>query len=689
MAFKLCCSCTPFDWVSCKAFDASGAFLWEDKLLDLFESPDGTLRSFKLRDISASVAWSTAGLLTLTAGTGTSTTSIPAKSGTVPTGRYKQWSVDIVEIDVATGTQTTLVSDADLFSVQKSGTSGYSYHGLPSYTPRQPRSQLTACNDDGVCLFRTMPSGHTGVLSLLMFDAWRQSTTSRYRIPPARVGQTSGQSYLRFTESATDADVDWNASAATIETALETLPSVVSATVTGGPLTLAAVDIEIEWANATDQFDSITTIKMYQLTSYESSLYDLTTGQITGRIEPNTYDTARSFCWSASGDLIATKLVSSIRNIRKFTLSSDGFGGLITGGTFVWSRAIAPDTLDLTAVGYGVVVAKCNRTIVSGSGRTHAMIDEATGALNGYGDSTFETQYTSFMRSSTVCAIEGDPITAGTGKSTSGQQYGELSNTGGSLSTSWLLGGTPFGYITDDAILTITTGTSLAIDEQSLGATFSGVFSTTYLSTSIATVTGGDGFFPTATYRRHTIKPFGQTAYWNDDYEWRVRIGTTGNPSLYATSWFAYGDSSASLDTELQALLGNNIAGLPVLSISFFGSDNAITPVPAYAHGLTIIATASNVPADVTAYSLMPDDYRMTIEYRDATLRIQRAIAAVQTSDSTVQWQRDIGVTAASFSSLSKNNRVLISSGAVITNCYGQALKKPLTHPTLVTGPLP
>jgi hypothetical protein len=690
MAFKVCCSCNnEFDWVSCKAFDAAGAFLWEDKLLDLFESPDGTLRAFKLRDVSETVPWTTAGLLTLTAGTGTNTTSIPSKSGTAPTGRYKQWAVDIVEIDVATGTQITLVSDADLLSVQKSGTSGYGYHGLPSYTPRQVFSQLPACNDAGICVFRTMPSGHTGVLSLLMFDSWKQSTTSRYRIPPARVGQTTGQSFLRFTESATDADVAWNASAATIETALETLPSVVSATVTGGPLTQAAVDIEIEWANATDQFDSITTIKMYQLTSYESSLYDLTTGQITGRIESTTYDTGQQFCWSSSGDLIATKIVSSIRNLRKFTLGSDGFGGLITGGTFVWSTAIAPSTFGLSRVGYGVVVAVCNRTIVSGSGRTHAFIDESTGALNGYGDSTFESHESNSMRSSSVCAFTGDPITAGTAKSTSGQGYGELPSTGGALSTSWLLGGAPFGYITDDAILTITTGTDNAVDEQSLGATFAGVFSSTYVSTSITTVTGGDAFFPTKTYRRHTITPFGQTSYWNPDFEWRLRVGPTANPSAYATSWFAYGDSSAALDAELQSLLGNNSDGLPVLQITIFGADNAITPVPAYAHGLTIIATASNISADITAHNLMPDDYRLTIEFRSATLRIQRALAAVQTSDSTVQWQRDIGVHAARFSSTAKNNKVLITNGAVIAHCYGQALKKPATHPTLVTGPLP
>jgi hypothetical protein len=145
----------------------------------------------------------------------------------------------------------------------------------------------------------------------------------------------------------------------------------------------------------------------------------------------------------------------------------------------------------------------------------------------------------------------------------------------------------------------------------------------------------------------------------------------------------------ASLDSELQSLLGNNSDGLPVLQIAFFGADNAITPVPAYAQQLTIIATASNVSADITAHNLMPDDYRLTIEFRNATLRIQRAVAAVQTSDSTVQWQRDIGVTAARFSSLAKNNKVLITNGAVIAHCYGQALKKPLTHPTLVTGPLP
>lgn len=688
MPFGLCCDCVEFDWVSCKAFDADGGFLWEDKLLDIFESPDGTVRALRLRDISTTAPWTVAGLVTLTSSNGTNTTSIPAKTGTAPTGRYKQWAVDAVEVDPADGTITTLAADIDLLSVLRSGTSGYAYHGIPTYTPRLLRTQLPACNDDGICIFRTMPSGANATLQIVMFDAWRQATTSRYRIPPARPGQTTGQSYVRFTSAATDVDVDWNASAATIEAALETLPNVVSAAVSGGPLTLAAVDIEVEWASATDQFTSITTIKMYQLTSYESSLYDLTTGQIVGRIESSTYDGTRLPCWSSSGNLIGEKLVSSIRHIRSFSLSSDGFGGIITGGTYSWTLAVAPDTLSLSSLGYGKIVMSCPRTVVSGANRTHAIIDESSGTLDGYGNTAFEAQYSSIFRSSSLLGITGEPI--GGGKSTSGEQFTEMPNTGGDAPGGWLLGGNPFGYISTDAIITITAGTDLAVDGQVLDGVFAGVFSSTFVSTSINVEAGGDGFFPITTYRRHTIYPFGLLAYWNPNYEWRLRFGPTSSPALHATPWYSYGESEATVDADLKTLLGNNSAGLPVLQIAFTSTgDNAITPVPVYAQGITIVGTAANAPGDETTYSLMPNDYRMTIEYRNATLRIQRAIAAVQTSDSTVQWQRDIGEAASRFASLSKNNHILVTGDVIIANCYNYALKKPLTHPTLVVGPLP
>jgi hypothetical protein len=218
-------------------------------------------------------------------------------------------------------------------------------------------------------------------------------------------------------------------------------------------------------------------------------------------------------------------------------------------------------------------------------------------------------------------------------------------------------------------------------------ADFSGLLAEADTTTvSDTTVTGGDAFFPTATYIRKRVYFSSPATLWNDTTEWRIVL-YNGGTKVHETAWFAYGDGDTDVETELDAWYGNNSAGLPAIQIQFGSTDNSVTPLMWFQRsGAEILVTASNDPVAIAAHNLVPSTYTYRIELRDANVRFQRAICAVDLSDSSVVWQRDLGELFPGLSDVS-SYRPTFDHGVIVA--FTTIPRRSNSHPTIVSGPLP
>jgi len=677
------CDCSPFDFVTLKAFDSDGAFLYEYKIVDMWETHDGLMYASEIREASG-LPWTRFSETTLNFGFGTNSTAQPTKTGTAPTGQIKTWALDAVVIDRVTGGKTVLFSDIEhIIATYTPGTgSNFNKHGLPSLTSATPTPQRYAATEAGYTLGN--PLRHSGrnsqFFSIYWYDDWVQSVTSRFRMNACWMKEYSaGTGIWTFRNGGSNASFDWDATAAAIETALESISGVVSATVTGGPLPMFHVDVEIEWTTSTGRFTQIDLINSTGLPSGEVGIYDFDAGGFAGRTGP-TVPAAFVFTSDDTGTVTG--------NAARYNLTSDAYG-ILFGSSAAWSGtkmttgavtcAGVSTTVAVSRVKHGKVLITGNRQAGSGN-KTFAVVNESTGTVEGVGDTFLDGASPThmFIDSTTVGAWGLTDC----GRMSGGDQFVTLPTTGGAAGDGLMTGENTMQGCDADHI--VTHGSMLATRDDPLSATT--LDRTTYSPHTVTAISGGDAFFPTKDYNQHIVKFYAENILYNTDLEWRLNLGDPGSAPTFQTAWFAYGETTANVMSALDAFFGDNSASLPVIQENFATpADNADTPIPWYARGPELLITASATPSDIFTHGLMPNNFRFQIEIKNGTRRLQRGLCKIAYADSTLVWQRDIGQPATDFTA---HTPTVTYDHEVAVHLRWEPLA-PDTHPTLVSGPLP
>lgn len=693
------CGCAePFDFVTLKAFDSDGAFLYEYKIWDRWESHAGDLFATEMRETTylgiGSVSWNI--------GAGTNTASVPPRDGIAPDPGYKVWALDSVSIVKTTGAKTLLHSDVDwVYSLYDPDETGDPYikYGIPFivYNPNsEPQAQLYQATSAGLILPDPLANdGFQGLPILLIFDPWVQAITCKYRLRASLLRPTSGGTCeYEFFNGASSATIPYNATALQVKTALETITDVVEVTATGGPLPYASIDFTVEWTNDDDQFTdvSLTDSKVPSAPSIA--------------VLPGIYDIVNNLYVGDAGDgddifgpWTSDETGTLIGNCARHDLTT-GAWGLEFDPTPAWSGTkLAGSTLTcadnttgagLARLKYGKALIVGDRRLSGGTGRAWACVDEATGTVEGEGDFLPRNDNSSaFGDDETVLSIGGSVCENALGAMTGGNQFTSQPTTGGALSDAWLLGTLPSaigGFIGTDATHVMLGGyyPVAAISETGLSRT-------AYSPHGVTLISGGDAFFPTKDYNQHLVNFYAQSIWYNDDLEWKLTLGDPGSAPTFETSWFAYDETEATVLAELDAWFGLNSAGLPVIQLSFATPpQNAKTEVPWYARGVELVITASATPSDIFTHGLMPNNFRFQIKLKNGTQRIQRQVAKVEYDTPDIVWQRDLGVAPTGFEAFYPPFTGPNGAGVVYDHeiLIGLALYKPATHPTLVTGPL-
>lgn len=682
------CGCAePFDFVTLKAFDSDGAFLYEYKIWDRWESHAGDLFATEMRETSylgiSVVPWNI--------GAGTDTASVPPRDGIAPDPPYKVWALDSVSIVKTTGAKTLLHSDVDwVYSLYDPTETGDPFikHGIPFnvYNPNsEPQAQLYQATSDGLILPEPLANdGLQGLPILLIFDPWVQAITCKYRLRASLLRPTSGGTCeYEFFNGASSATIPYNATALQVKTALETITDVVEVTATGGPLPYASIDFTVEWTNDDDQF---TDVSLTDSATVLPGIYDIVNNLYVGDGGPD----------GISGPWTSDETGTLIENCARYDLTT-GTWGLEFDPTPVWTGTkllgstltCADNTLDaaVARLKYGKALIVGSRRLSGGVGRVWACINEATGTVEGEGDFLQRNANTSaFGDNVTVLSFGAGVCDTDLGPMTGGNQFTSQPTTGGALIDAWLLGhySLPFYHIGTDA------------DHVMLGCLYpvaalaeTGLSRTAYSPHAVTFVTGGDALFPTKAYNRHLVDFYAQNTWYNDDLKWKLTLGDPGSAPTFETSWFDYDETEATVMAELDAWFGLNSAGLPVIQLSFATPpQNAKTEVPWYAGGVELVITASATPSDIFTHGLMPNDFRFQIKLKDGTQRIQRHVAKIEYDTPAIVWQRELGVSppelgsstpsGPSGSGVVYDHEILITTG----------IWEPETHPALVTGPL-
>jgi hypothetical protein len=654
----------------------SGAFLYEYWVVNCVESHDGSIYGLQVRALS-SPTWTD--YLSRPVNYPGASTNQPSKTNTNPhSAQVKQYALDSVKIDRATGALTTLASNVDFAWADYDPTAAAGTllrEGLPSISSSSPVTHQHRVTDDGTVSLLS-PLLNEG--AILIFDSWKQQANNKYRIQPTHLSTSGSPNQWTWTSAGGSAVFAYNASAATIQTALAALTDVASVTVTGGPLPLSPVDIDLTWTTSTGRF---TAMGIVNVARSGSRLYDYSAGKFAGR---NLISGGAGFVTSDNAAVVTG-------NLTRHTIGSDSFGVVISSTPVVTVTAITtagrtPACSGMTiapAVGrvkHGKVIVGVNRSILGGVAQTSAVRDEITLASIGNQDSLMDSNTAFFADSSNIASWGIDDCGL---RMTGGEQYNSLPASGGIASSSWMLGGGPVGF-------TPTKGIIVGFGSNVVGSTTDGspvadtnavLSDTLTISQTLTSITGGDAFFPTTSYTRQTVNFSSPPLLYKDNTEWRILL-LSGGTTIKSTAWFDYYASDADVQTELDLWYGNNSAGLPNIVQPFATTDNAVTPLMWFQKPQTIYCVTASEP-NRTTYSLMLAGLVFRIEVRTANFRTQRAIACINLSDSVVDWQRNFGTAYGSLGTPAAN--VTLDDDVIVG--YGGTWRSG-NHPAITSGPL-
>lgn len=597
-------------------------------------------------------------------------------TGTAPTGRYKQYAIDSVTV-ASDGTETVNATDCELFEVERNNSSPdpRARRGLPTSVPTRlavpqvntPQLKDTSCSDSGLVIDNVVPQ-------IQIFDPWKRSQTKKYRFCIGWQSTSSGAFQIALRRFGTSATLTHGDSAATIEAALETIDGVVTATVTGGPLFTKNVDVEIEWASATDQFHSAYAVNASAPSTPVWSIVDIDTYELVG------YDSTayvNGFAWASDGTtdvLISTKANITSGGgspvpwlfVTRVKQETDANGWKFYDDDAAWSSKVTTVAIE-QANGYtgqslgfrvsnGYVIGSHNRRNFSSSSNKYNywLLDEADGSglpngaptdqyLNGTGD-------TGHLDITSLYVSDNDKhVFHGTKSGLYDPLLLEMPNVPNQLTPdrNLLCGQAPFK--SDAEYLWSSRqrhGNTAALVTLQLSERYG-------VSTTL--VSGGDAFFPTHTYnKRVQIFQGTSTRYRGNTIEFRFLLGQLSGSTWVSSTvgnWIAGNASDATVEAELNALRGDTSASTPVITVAIPGASADDEALPWFYRGAEVVICMqrSGNATDISVDNLVEFGASLRIEIRNANVERFLQISKETFDDGSIQWQRDVGVPALSY----------------------------------------
>ena len=687
MSLGCCCGgCTcPTNLRSFAAAD--GALLWEAGCFTaLARSPDNTLWGFNVRKITTSDYRVRTSLpITVSAGAITSGGGWPTKTGTDP-GTTTAIECDLIKV-TSNGTKT-VTKAAYWARAATTSTDEYTwYKNCPRIYPSSPGPRLYDATDSGVgristiaMPFATGPFPSPGTVYLN--DPWEVTTTLKMTIPSQALVSASSSQW-NFKQGGTTASWNLYATAATIQTALATLPGVNTVVVTGGPCCEADVDVHIEWTSSATTFSDawiksttaiITSRIFWDWTTGTVSLISNSAGSVTSFTSDSLYvlrGTTQKRAWAASGshswNEVSTSNTWSNSSMASMTQTCER--NKIGAGT-TWDAV--PISTSIFDCRDGTVLIGQTRgrvPVAEPSGNpaySNATLLESTGALISLHDSRLNVMSISQLDTDDSIISVGsqyeytyqgfDGVQPPTGNSYSSSlgtlhrnHDGYMFATGtGTLDTFAI------SAYTNDSNCSVTGSTIYTCDTFPLASSVGYDWNTTYTGTIHGTELRSSGNYLTCRWvdvaagaipasRRETWMFFAPSGIPlpPSDMEWRF-THNNGMTVEKATAWFAFTDTEATVEAELQLWYGDGVGypGYPVIFISGTVSSNPIQDQPFFQYlPLAHVEIWNDVGGTVWA----PRGRVLCVETRNATNPHTNALAAMSRTDGTILWQKDVG----------------------------------------------
>lgn len=654
-----CCrcggGCEPVATV--RAFSAvNGAFDWEaENFCVVAMSADYTLWGYQVRKLAAPtfvnrIAFSPGVWAGPIPNDPANRTPVPAKTyDESPFVNPLHVAVDLCKI-ATDGTRTVTLSDFRQHSVETGTAFTFGISGRKITTSSCPHAWGTQANNTwGIDYFSSatnaglviVPAGFEAADIGVIFDAYRiRSTNSRYTIPPQPlVKSTNAGSNVpkwHFYREGVTAEFTLYATASAVELALETLPGVVSATVTGGPVCSEPLVIDIEWENNTDEFQRIDVSYAWRPTSYRP-VWDWTAGTLEALVTRTTAQSQQHLSFAATG----TDILEGDHPLYRATLAASSAHPWLDRGATVWEAKPfdgMPQTRERTrvtqpfgpAVWGSVPISR--RTTSRAGGKIlmtstpcrlgtldgsvpyygHAVVNETTGAV----ETLFKARHGAYvparLSASAVCGLgawwryrpnwdlgvtpydnlltidrnaHGESLLRGTLTADAFDDYQPACDAEGAVAKFWPTASGQMAvenwYISGEA--------SEADDEEA------GVYSELSCDTGNSSPTqkimtsgllqgywsqqAAEARFPWGGFKIWHFDLFHTIQSRNPELEWQLvlKLGPgTGGAVVKTTSWFAFGVSPATVQAELDSWYGTYTTGGNTYSkvyFDFFGNS--------------------------------------------------------------------------------------------------------------------
>jgi hypothetical protein len=703
MFLSICGCCDDVSGVcNLRGFDAaSGALLWEVRnFMPIGKNANGSVYGYRWTKRSQSFGYVTIRTIPISgsAASFSDSSRLQRKAtspfNTIPDGDV--WEADCVRVDID-GSQTVLMSEVARTMVEPNY-EDFAVDVNPSVTTGTFRNtslasrQLHNCSNDGLILGTTTGST-SGQVAVEVTDAHKAVTSHQIRIYPRVLYQTSGGTAAWCLQSdGVTIKFGLYAEAADIETAITALTNVVSVSVTGGPACQERVDIEIEFADSSDQID-------HMMVEYADQ-NPLSAASFSSQTNPQIWSLA-THTPVAPQSLKSLHAVSS-SFLLTFASENDGVigrGPWGTSGKTAWSRltwemptsgtvpfwgtlntkewevlafdgytqtqerttanASVSISREVSAVAYGkVAIASTSSRVPSvGDYETHVILDESDGSV-------LETGWSGMLNSTRVVFAEDGSLYWTGGRKTrfaDGNSTTEYKETGYVESVGTEIDAEELRET--DVLGTFGLGSAqVCVPSGYFNQTDTVTFLSPVATNNLwqktnpwmvrSTTNVGSAWYYTF-YHRDEFYFLSTTTRFSDATEWNLQHGKIVSGSFVAekeTDWLASDVSLASVRTIVEAWYGPRTATpSPSVEINIFGDDPFLDALSPPLHTwqkiqqITVTRDTDDTPNSPSP--IVPNSNKVfRLQLRNATPIVTHPLAGLAPETGVIQWQRDVGL---------------------------------------------
>ena len=702
MFLSICGCCGVSFPINLRSFSASsGALLWEvENFAGIARSPDNTIWGYSLRKVaSPSYQRRTAVQVEINSSSVSSGASewVAKTNPSLPT--QSAIACDLTKV-TSSGVKTVTKSGLWELATDRDATDGTWWSDVPIVTPSTPRATLYQATDSGVArrissIIAEDPFPIAG--TIYANDPQTDSTTMTMTIPPQvlfkHASAGSNEPKWNFKRSGTTVQFPLYASAAEIETALESLPGVASVTTSGGPVCSADMQIEVTWDDPTYTFSDVWLTYTATVANRDRAFWDWSSGapsllttaasytsftsDSTGLIRGTTWIERRD--WGAA----STHPWNEINSSNEWQTYPFGTGGSALtqtnertkiGASTAW-QAVPISTI-ITDVRNGVICAAQPRARVpvvepsSDPFYSLCTLDE-DGAIISLHDCGLNADNVGHLDTDGSLLVEGaqykfiyqafDGLAVPPGNSYdstigarnyNGRRFGSGSGTMSEAFSAEItrLYEVPLSA-TGSRFFAASYDSLELVDSFSWDVTFNGILSTienrvegNNLAVRWVDV-GVIGDLPAS--RRESWYFFAPqnwpTVPEDIEYRFHHKNGTTIEKS---TSWFSFSATESTVAAELDSWYGEGVPGAPIIFISGTVSAHSSQTQPFFQYfPLANIQIWNDVGGTVWA----PRGRVLSLEIRNGTPRERKGLKSVSRTTGKINWQRNVGVAMPEF----------------------------------------